>query len=75
MLYDEVQVSIAPLRAALTRHRHTEQFSRITYRPILTWRLSQEGEGGGWKNQSTKWYANSKLLQQHFAKNRKQATA
>ena len=27
------------------------------------------------KNQSTKWHANSKLLQQHFAKNCKQATA
>ena len=27
------------------------------------------------KNQSTKWHVNSKLLQQHFAKNCKQATA
>ena len=30
--------------------------------------------GRDWKKQSTKWHANSKLLQQHFAKNCKQAT-
>ena len=34
----------------------------------------QEGGRDG-KNQSTNWHANSKLLQQHFAKNCKQATA
>ena len=47
-----------------------------TYRPILTWPIPQDGGREGWeKNQSTKWHANSKLLQQHFAKNCKQATA
>ena len=34
----------------------------------------QEGGRDG-KNQRTNWHANSKLLQQHFAKNCKQATA
>jgi len=32
-------------------------------------------EGGMGQNQSTNWHANSKLLQQHFAKNCKQVTA
>ena len=32
-------------------------------------------EGGMGKNQGTNWHTNSKLLQQHFAKNCKQATA
>ena len=34
----------------------------------------QEGGRNG-KNQGTNWHANSKQLQQHFAKNCKQATA
>ena len=47
-----------------------------TYRPILTWPIPQKGgrEEGMGKNQSTKWHANSNLLQHHFAKNCKQAT-
>ena len=45
-----------------------------TYRPILTWPILQE-EGRDGKNQSTERHTNSKLLQQHFAKNCKQATA
>ena len=45
-----------------------------TYWPILTWPSPQEGGRDG-KNKSTKWHANSKLLQQHFAKNCKQATS
>ena len=37
--------------------------------------LARPTEGGrDRKNQSTKWHANSKLLQQHFTKNCKQAT-
>ena len=45
-----------------------------TYWPILTWPLLQGGGRDG-KNQSTKWHANSKLLQQHSVENCKQATA
>ena len=60
---------MATLQVAPTRHCHTEQVSGI-----LTWPLPQEGGRDG-KNQSIKWHANSKLLQQHFAKNCKQATA
>ena len=45
-----------------------------TYQPILNWPLPQEGGRDG-KNQSTKWHTNNKLLQQHFVKNCKQATA
>ena len=66
---------MATLRAAPTRHHHTEQFSGILtdqYLPSLY--LKKEGGRDG-KNQSTNWHANSKLLQQHFAKNCKQATA
>ena len=33
-----------------------------------------QAETASQQNQSTKWHANSKLLQQHFAKNCKQAT-
>ena len=49
----------------------------VEYLPINTYLAltsSQEGGRDG-KNQSTKWHANSKLLQQHFTKNCKQATA
>ena len=64
---------MATLRAAPTRHRHTEQFSGIlTDQYLLGPYLKREGGMG--KNQSTKWYAKSKLLQQHFAKNCRQAT-
>ena len=65
---------MATLRAAPTRHRHTEQFSGIITDQYLPGPyLKREGRRDG-KNQST-WHANSKLLQQHFAKNCKQATA
>ena len=67
---------MATLRAAPTRHRHTEQFSGIVTDQYLPGSYLKKGGGGGMgKNQSTKWYANSKLLQQHFEKNCKQATA
>ena len=68
---------MATLQAAPTRHRHTEQFSGILTDQYLPGPyLKREGGREGWeKNQSTKWHANSKLLQQHFAKNCKQATA
>ena len=66
---------MATMQAAPTRHRHTEQFSGMEYLPTQ-YLTSQYQEGGmDGKNQSTKWHANSKLLQQHFAKNCKQATA
>ena len=46
-----------------------------TYRPN-TYLAHTKREGGrDGKNQRTNWHANSKLLQQHFAKNCKQATA
>ena len=47
-------------------------FSGILADQYFTWPLPQGGGKDG-KNQSTKWRANSKLLQQHFAKNYKQA--
>ena len=62
------------LRAAPTRHSHTEQFSGILTDQYLPG-PNLKREGGMGKNQSTKWHANSKLLQQHFAKKCKQATA
>ena len=65
---------MATLQAAPTRHRHTEQFSGILADQYLPGPYLKR-EGGMGKNQSTKWYANSKLLQQHFTKNCKQATA
>ena len=47
-----------------------------TYRPTTYVAHTSRGrEGGMGKNQGTNWHANSKLLQQHFAKNWKQATA
>ena len=64
---------MATLRAAPTRHHHTEQFSGILTDQYLPGPYLKR-EGGMGKNQSTKWHANSKLLQQHFAKNWKQAT-
>ena len=45
-----------------------------TYRPNTYLAHTSRGRRDG-KNQSTNWHANSKLLQQHFAKNCKQATA
>ena len=64
---------MATLRAAPTRHRHTEQFSGIRTDQYLPGPYLKR-EGGMRKHQSTKWHANSKQLQQHFAKNCKQAT-
>ena len=64
---------MATLQAAPTGHRHTEQFSGILTDPILPSPYQEGGRDG--KNQSTNRHANSKLLQQHFAKNCKQATA
>ena len=64
---------MATLRAAPTRHHHTEQFSGRLTDQYLPDPYLKRGGGMG-KNQSTKWHANSKLLQQHFAKNCKQAT-
>ena len=55
-------------------HRHTEQFSGILTDQYLTGPHLKR-EGGMGKNQSTKWLANSKLSQQHFAKNFKQTSA
>ena len=47
----------------------------VEYLPTNTYLAhTSRGGGGMGKNQSTKWHANSKLLQQHFAKNSKQAT-
>ena len=40
---------MATLRAAPTRHRHTEQFSGILTDPILTWPIPQEGGRDGKK--------------------------
>ena len=67
---------MATLRAAPTRHRHTERFSGILTEQYLPGPYFKR-EGGMGKNQSTERHANnnSKLLQQHFAKNCKQATA
>ena len=49
----------------------------VEYLPTNTYLAltSSQEEGRDGKNQSTKWHANSKLLQQHFMKNCKQATA
>ena len=55
---------MATLRAAPTRHHHTEQFSGILTDQYLPGPYLKR-EGGMGKNQSTKWHANSKLLQQH----------
>ena len=65
---------MATLQVAPTRHRYTEQFSGILTDQYLPGPYLKR-EGGMRKNQSAKWYTNSKLLQQHFAKNCKQATA
>ena len=65
---------MATLRAAPTRYRHTEQFSGVLTDQYLPGPYLKR-ERGMAKNQSTKWHANSKLLQQHFVKNCKQATA
>ena len=52
-----------------TRHHHTEQFSEIlTDQCLPSHYLKTRGREG------KKWHANSKPLQQHFAKNYKQAT-
>ena len=59
---------MATLWAAPTRHRHTEQFSRILTDQYLPNPYLKREEGMG------KTKANSKLLQQHLAKNCKQAT-
>ena len=64
---------MATLRAAPTRHHHAERFSGILTNQYLPGPYLKRGGGMG-KNQSTKWHANSKLLQQHFVKNSKQAT-
>ena len=67
---------MASLRMAPTRHCHTEQFSGILTDQYLPGPYFKRAGGMG-KNQSTERHANnnSKLLQQHFAKNCKQATA
>ena len=65
---------MATLRVVPTQHRHTEQFSGILTDQCLPGPYLKR-EGGMGKNQSANWHANSKLLQQHFAKNCKQATA
>ena len=65
---------MATLRVTPTKHRDTEQFSGILSDQYLPGPYLKR-EGGMGKNQSTNWHTNSKLLQQHFAKNCKQATA
>ena len=66
---------MATLRAAPTRHRHTEQFSGILTNQYLPGPLLKgKGRMGKTKAQNGMQTANSKLLQQHFAKNCKQAT-
>ena len=52
---------------------HTEQFRGILTNQYLLGPDLKREEGMG-KN-STKWQISNKLLRQHFAKNRKQATA
>ena len=47
---------MATLQAAPTRHRHTEQFSRILPDQYLPGPCLKR-EGGMEKNQSTKWHA------------------
>ena len=74
MLEHEEEVSMATLLLASTRHRHTEQFGGVLTDQYLPGPYLKR-EGGLGKNQSTKWHTNSKLLQQLFAKNCKQATA
>ena len=70
---------MATLQVAPTRHRHTEQFSGILTDQLqctyLAHTCTSRGREGWEKNQGTNWHANSKLLQQHFEKNCKQATA
>ena len=69
------EVSMATLQAAPTRHcvsHWTVQWN--TYQPMLTWPWPKEGGRDG-KKHSIKWQISNKLLRQHFAKNRKQATA
>ena len=53
---------MATLQAAPTRHRHTEQFSGILTDQYLAGPYLKR-EGGMGKNKSTKWHADSKLLQ------------
>ena len=64
---------MATLRVVPTQHRHTEQFSGILTDQCLPGPYLKR-EGGMGKNQSANGHTNSKLLQQHFAKNCKQAT-
>ena len=64
---------MATLRAAPTRHCNTEQIGGILTDQYLPGPYLKR-EGGMGKNQSTKCHANSKLLQQHFAKKCRQST-
>ena len=75
MLQHEEEVSMATLRMAPTRQCHTEQFSGILTNQYYPGPYHRREGGRDGKNQSTKGHANSKLLQQHFVKNCKQATA
>ena len=62
---------MATLRAAPTGHRHTEQFSGITN----TYLADTSRGGGGDERWEKNKAQNVTQLQQHFAKNCKQASA
>ena len=64
MLQHEEEVSMATLRVAPTRHRHTEQFSGILTDLILT-QPTPRGREGGMGKPKHKLARNSKQLQQH----------
>ena len=69
---------MATLRTAPTRHRHTEQFSGILtdqYLPGPYFKREGRRDGKKPKHRKAHKQLNSRLLQQHFAKNCKQATA
>ena len=66
---------MATLRAAPTKGTVTLNNS-VEYLPTQYLpRPIPQGEGRDGKSQGTNWHTNSKLLQRHFAKNCKQATA
>ena len=60
----------APAKGTVTLNNSVEYLpTQHLPRPI------PQGGGRDGKNQATNWHTNSKLLQRHFAKNCKQATA
>ena len=65
---------MATLQAAPTRH-HVSHWAiqRNTYQPMLTW--SWPKEGGRDNKKQHKMANKQQAIRQHFAKNRKQATA